>query len=183
MSNTTIHEAVGIFFDKAHLEDALIDLRNAGFDKEEIGLLAGERAVEESLGDIYAQYNRASDSGASPEIAFVKKDSLGDTFRSLSGGLVFTGASTAMGAAVISAGVFGGAVLAAAAGAAAVVGVGALAGAVIHKNDAEYLEEQVDAGHLLLFVRVNTDDEEATALKILSRHEGFDARIIKVEAG
>ena len=49
MSNTTIHEAVGIFVDRPHLEDALIDLRNAGFDKEEIGLLAGERAVKRSL--------------------------------------------------------------------------------------------------------------------------------------
>lgn len=182
MSNTTIREAVGIFFDRPHLEGALVELREAGFDKEEIGLLAGERAVKDTLSDIYAKYNRTENAETSPETAFVKKESLGDTFRSLSGGLVFTGASTAMGAAVISAGVFGGAVLAAAAGAAAVAGVGALAGAVIHKNDAEYLEEQVDAGHLLIFVRVTTDEEEAKALAILNQHEGYDARVIEVKA-
>jgi len=181
MSNTTIREAVGIFFDRQHLEDALQELQASGFVQDEIGLLAGERAVNKSLSDIYDQYNSADDESAAPETAFVKKDSLGDTFRSLSGGLVFTGTTTAMGAAVISAGVFGGAVLAAATGAAAVLGVGALAGAVIHKSDAEYLEEQVDAGHLLMFVRVSSADEEQRAVKILSRHEGYDARIIEVQ--
>lgn len=181
MSNT-IREAVGIFFDRQHLEEALQELQRSGFVQDEIGLLAGERAVSKSLSDIYDQYNSSADESAAPKTAFVKKDSLGDTFRSLSGGLVFTGGTTAMGAAVISAGVFGGAVLAAATGAAAVVGIGALAGAVIHKNDAEYLEEQVDAGHLLVFVRVSSADEEKRAVNILSRHKGYDARVIEVKA-
>ena len=35
---------------------------------------------------------------------------------------------------------------------------------------------------LLLFVRVNSAEEEARAVEIMSRHEGFDARVIKVEA-
>ena len=75
MSNTTIREAVGIFFDRPHLENALAELGKAGFDKEEIGLLASERAVNDTLSDIYAKYNRTENPDESPETAsLVRKE-------------------------------------------------------------------------------------------------------------
>lgn len=177
----TIREAIGIFFDPGHVKAALKELQEAGFKHDEIGLLAGEYTVEKSLGELYTRTNSYSDTSDIPETAFVKKEALGDTFRSLAGGLVFTGATTAMGVAVISAGVFGGAVLAAVTGAVAVAGVGVLIGSLIHQSDAEYLEEQVDEGHLLLFVRVHGEAEEKKAVAILARHSGFDARVHEVK--
>ncbi len=180
--NNLIREAVGIFFDSSDIKSALKGLQEAGFEHDEIGLLAGEHAVEQALGDLYKRTNTYQDCTNSPETAFVKRDSLGDTFRSLAGGLIFTGATTAMGIAVVSAGIFGGALMVAATGAAAVVGLGALIGSLIHQSDAEYLEEQVDEGHLLLFVRVNNSEEEKRALSILADHAGYNPRIYEVKA-
>lgn len=183
MSKSTIREAVGIFFGQQQLEEALQDLQESGFEHDEIGLLAGEHAIEKSLGELYSRVNTYTDRSKAPETAFVKNESLGETFRSLSNGLVFTGASSAMGVAVVSAGIFGGAVVVAAAGAVAVAGVSALVGTMIHQSDAEYLEEQVDKGHLLLFVRVSSPEEERQAVEILSRHAAYDARVHEVRAG
>lgn len=180
---TTVREAIGIFFEATDLRKAVDALQEAGFKHDELGLLAGEDCVEQSLAEFYKRTNTYTDTTLAPETAFVKKESLGDTFRSLAGALVFTGATTAMGVAVASVGVFGGAVLAAVTGAAGVITVGALIGAIIHQNDAEYLEEQVDEGHILLFVRVHDAAEEVKAVDILSRHGGYDARVHEVSPG
>lgn len=92
------------------------------------------------------------------------------------------GATTAAGAAVATAGVLGGALVVAATGTAAFAAIGAVLAAIIHESDADYLEEQVDEGHLLLFVRTKDSEHEAKAVDILSKHCGFDARVYSVPA-
>jgi outer membrane lipoprotein SlyB len=87
-----------------------------------------------------------------------------------------------MGAAVATGAIFGGALLAAVAGAVGVGAIGALISGIIHQSDAEYLEEQIDEGHLLLFVRVNDPAQEKLAVAILTRHSGYDARVHEVPA-
>lgn len=96
------------------------------------------------------------------------------------GSLFFAGATTAAGAAVVSAAVLGGALLAAATGAAAIGGVGAAMALILRESDAEHLEQQVDEGHLLLFVRVRDAAAEQRAIDILSRHSAYDARVHSV---
>jgi hypothetical protein len=53
---------------------------------------------------------------------------------------------------------------------------------IIHESDAEYLEEQVDEGHLLLFVRTDDSEREKLALDVLSRHGAFDAKVYEAPA-
>ncbi len=142
----SVREVIGVFFDVQHLEAAIRDLRASGFEHDQLGLLASEIAVEKSLADFYTRTNNHHDVSHAPVIAFVKKNSVGDTFRALEGGLFFVGGTVAMGAAVATGAIFGGALVAAAAGAAGVVAIGALVGGIIHQSDAEYLEEQVDEG-------------------------------------
>lgn len=48
-----IREAVGIFFDTKNLREAIDELVSSGFDRAELGLLAGEYTVKQSLGDLY----------------------------------------------------------------------------------------------------------------------------------
>jgi hypothetical protein len=175
-----IREAVGVFFDATHLKEAIADLSASGFARDTLGLLAGEYTVQQSLGDLYTRTNEFHDSPNAPATAFVKKESVGDTMHALAGGLFFAGGTAAMGALVASAAVLGGTLLAAVTGVAAVGSAGALLGALIHQSDAEYLEQQVDEGHLLLFVRVHDPAEERRALDILSKHAGYDARIHEV---
>jgi hypothetical protein len=176
-SGVKVREAIGIFFDREHLEEAIRDLEQSGFEHDQLGLLASEQAVEKSLGDIYDRTNDHFDESKGPSMAFARKEAGGDNFWSFNGGLFFAGSTAAMGAVVASAAVFGGALLVAAASVVGVGTVGAMAANLISKSDAEALAEQVDQGHLLLFVRVNNPDEESAAVQILSRHAGFDAKV------
>jgi hypothetical protein len=44
------------------------------------------------------------------------------------------------------------------------------------------LKEQVDEGHLLLFVRTPDAEQAKRAVEILSRHDAHDAAVYRVEA-
>jgi outer membrane lipoprotein SlyB len=175
-----IREAVGIFFDGQHLKDALKDLLASGFEPEELGLLASEQVVARSLGDLYARTNESADSAQAPAIAFIGKESNQETARTLGGSLFFVGTSGVMGAVVASAAVFGGALLAAVGGIVGVGVVGALVATIIHQSDAEYLQHQVDEGHMLLFVRMADSDREQQAMNILTRHCAVDVKMYEV---
>ncbi|MDQ2076014.1 hypothetical protein [Marinimicrobium sp. ABcell2] len=175
-----VREVIGIFFDQNHLKAAINDLHASGFNTGQIGLLASEYAVEESLGDLYTRINEPREEVAPPHMTFVRKTSVGDTFHALGGGLFFVGSTAALGAVVASAAVFGGALVAGVAAAVTVGTIGAVLGRIIHQSDAEYLEQQVDEGNLLLFIRADTREDEDRAIRILSKHSGFDARVHEV---
>lgn len=175
-----VRQAIGIFFEREHLDAAIDDLRNSGFDHDQIGLLATEQTVEKSLSDIYAKTNLHLDASKEPKMAYVNKKANDDNFWSRSGGLFFAGSTATTGAIVATAAVLGGPMVVAAAAAAGVGALGAAAALTMGKSDAESLGEQVDQGHILLFVRVTNPDEERTATRILSQHAGMDAKVYEV---
>jgi len=175
-----IREAVGIFSETDDLQRAIDDLLAVGFQRTEFGLLAGEMTVKQQLGDFYTSINEFAGSTSAPNITFVHKESVGDTVHALLGNLYLVGGTTMVGGAVITAGILGGAMLPAAAGIVAVGAVGAIIGMVIHQSDAEYLEEHVNAGHLVFFVRLKDAGQEALARAILATHCNFDINDIKV---
>ena len=171
---------MGIFFNAAHLKDALKDLLASGFGPDELGLLASEQVVARSLGDLYARTNENSDSPQAPAIAFIGIESNENITNNLSGSLFFVGTSGVMGAVVASSAVLGGALLAAIGGVVGVGIVGALVAMMIHQSDAEYLQQQVDEGHMLLFVRIADPAREQQAMNILTRHSGVDVKMYAV---
>jgi len=182
-NTATVREAVGIFFDSKRLHEAVDELTSAGFDFSDLGLLAGQYTVKQRLGEFYNQVNESADSAEGPSIAFVAEKSMGDTVHAFLGTLFFVGTTVASGAVVASAAVLGGGLLAAAAGAVALAGTtGGAMSLIIHESDAEYLEEQVDEGHLLLFVRTQDADEEVKAVTILSGHGAYEAKVYEVPA-
>jgi hypothetical protein len=176
----TVREAIGVLFDAKTLEEAIADLQASGFQHSEISVLAGQHTVRQSLGHIYDEINEDAAEPGAPRIAFVAKESVGDAVHAILGAFFFTGATVAAGAVVMTAGVLGTALMAAAAGAAAVGGVGALMAEMIGQSEAEYLEEEIDRGHLLLFVRTTDADREAKAVEILSKHSSFDPHVIEL---
>ncbi|MEO8467272.1 MAG: hypothetical protein ABI640_18255 [Gammaproteobacteria bacterium] len=173
----TIREAVGIFFDAEHLRDAINHLLAAGFKNEELGLLASEQIVRESLGDLYTRTNEDLDLAGAPSIAFVGKESTGGAAQPLGGSLFFVGTSGVIGAVVASSAILGGALLAAVSGAVGVGLVGLLVSTIIHQTDAAYLQEQVEKGHILLFVRMADSNREQQVLDILSGHCGVEVKM------
>ncbi|MEX0618329.1 MAG: hypothetical protein WDZ76_04045 [Pseudohongiellaceae bacterium] len=174
-----VREAVGIFFDADTLERTIGDLKAAGFKTEEIGLLAGKDTVKEQLGHVYQEVDQTGPDA--PHMAFVARESVNNTTHAYLGSTYFIGAVAAGGAAVATAGILGGAMMAALASVATAGGVGAIVAKIISKSDADTLEEQVDEGHLLLFVRTMDETAEKKALEILARDAALDPKIYTVE--
>lgn len=180
-TSRTVKEAVGVFFDPETLERAIDDLRSSGFQRTDLGVLADERTVTQRLDHLYARVTDSKGDPDKPPVDWIREESMGDAVHGLLGGVIFAGAATAAGTVIATVGLLGGAVLTAGVGAAAVGGLGAVLAAIIAKSDAEYLQEQVDRGHLLLFVRTRDSAGENRAIGILSKHSPFEARVYKLK--
>tara|TARA_R100001143_G_scaffold41116_2_gene37365 strand:- start:653 stop:1213 length:561 start_codon:yes stop_codon:yes gene_type:complete len=179
-SKKTIREAVAVFYDGEQLKKTVNAVLEAGYTNDQIGLLASENSIKASLGDFYHRTNESQDAGQKPVTAFVgKKD--GETEQgSFGGSLFFIGTTGAMGGVVASSAVLGGALVAALSGIFAVGLVGALAGKIIHQSDADYLQQQIDEGHILLFVRITDEDSEKKLSKLLESESGDKVRICEI---
>ena len=170
-------EAVGVFHDEASLQNAVDELLIACFDRASLSLLAGERTVEQKLGHKYDKVAELEDDLSVPRIAFVGKDSRVEGETAIISGLGYVGALGAVGAIVAS----GGTVAAAILGAAAIGGVGGLIGVALTRflehHHADYLQEQLDRGGLLLWVSLRSPDQENKVRKILTRSGAEDVHV------
>ena len=167
-------EAVGIFDTADALQEAIDELLSSGFDRAELSLLAAEETVEEKLGHKYEKVAELEDDLSVPRAAYVSTESIGDAEGGLVGGLMYIGALAAAGAVVAS----GGTLAATLAGAAMVGGLGGLIGSALARlvgdHHAHQLQEQLDHGGLLLWVRTKGEAHEKRAVQILSKHSAHD---------
>jgi hypothetical protein len=176
---TTTREAVAVFDDVSELDAAVQELRKMGFARADISLLATEDAVQKKLGHRYQRIEELEDEPEAPRVTYKTPAALADSDDILVGSLTYLPAVVAAGTVVASAGVV----------AAAVTGT-ALAGALIgtvltrwlDKHHAEHLQEQLDRGGLLLWVRTPDEPAERRALEILTRHSAHDVHIHELPA-
>jgi hypothetical protein len=180
---TGLREAVGVFDSGEALEAVIDELASSGFDRNEISLLAAEETVEKQLGHRYTKVAELEDDATVPRAAYVSKESTGDAEGALIGGLLYVGAVATAGAIVAS----GGTLAAVVTGAALAGGTGGLVGAVLARlvgnHHAHRLQEQLDHGGLLLWVRTTTPEREARATAILARHSAHDVHVHTLPAG
>jgi len=175
--NQLIREVVGIFHTSADLQAAIDDLLSGGFDRAELSFLASAHTVEKKLGHAYRRASDIADDPEIPRAAYVSTEAIGGAEGGLIGGLVYVGAIVAAGAVVVSEGP-----LAAAFAAAAIAGgaggfIGALLAHVVGHHHANYLEEQIDKGGLLLWVHARDADHEARSIAILKSHCGENVHV------
>lgn len=172
-----IREAVAVFSDESDLQAAIDELLSHGFDRAEISLLASEHAVEQKLGHRYRKVTEMEDDANVPRASYVSRESLGDAEGSLIGAPLYAAAVMAAGAIVIS----GGSLLAAIAGATVAGGVGAAIGSIltriVSERQARYVQDQLEHGGLLLWVRTWNVDDEKRAVGILRKHSGQDVHV------
>jgi hypothetical protein len=174
-----VTEAVAVFHEVRELDAAVEELRQAGFKRSEISLLATEDAVARKLGHRYERVEELEDDPKAPRTAYKTRASAGDSEGVIVGSLTYLPAVVAAGTVVASAGVV----------AAAVTGT-ALAGALIgtvltrwlDQHHADHLQEQLDHGGLLLWVRTADRAAEQRALEILARHSAQDVHIHELPA-
>jgi hypothetical protein len=181
----TIPEAVGIFHRNEDLQGAIDELLSSGFHRSELGLLASETAVREKLGDQFKSISALADDPAVPRAAYVSPEAIGEAQGGLIGALVYVGAAAAAGVLVASGGTLAAIII-------AVVlagGTGGLLGSVMAKwlgnHHATYLQDQLDRGGLLLWVRTRHAADEQRAVEILKRHSGGEVHVhaLPVPAG
>jgi len=154
--------AVGVFETKARAEQAVADLKAAGFTDSEIGMVyrdaEGKTVKSGAADETYAEEGAVTGAVA------------GAAGGALIGAGILAGVIPVIGP-VLALGTLG-TVLANAAGGAAIAGLaGALIGWGIPEDDAEYYEGEVQAGRFLLTVDTDRVDE---ARAILHRFSGFD---------
>lgn len=176
-SPTTRSEAVGVFADATSLQEAIDELLSSGFNQAEISLLAGERAVEEKLGHAYVKVAELEDDPAVPRTAYVSTEARGDAAGAAIGGLMYVGAMAAVGAVVATGGALAAAIAAAAAAGSASALIGSVLAEWISEHHANYLQEQIDHGGLLLWVRTRDPELETRAVDILAKHSGHDVHV------
>ena len=174
-----VTEAVAVFHEVRELDAAVEELTKAGYKKSDISLLATEDAVARKLGHRYERVEELEDDPKAPRAAYRTRPSAGDSEGLIVGSLTYLPAVVAAGTVVASAGVV----------AAAVTGTaiaGALIGTVLarwlDKHQAEHLQEQLDRGGLLLWVRTPDAAAERRALEILNRHSAHDVHIHELPA-
>jgi hypothetical protein len=177
--NLAVTEAVAVFDNVRELDAAVEELKGAGFKKGDISLLATEDAVAKKLGHRYERVEELEDDPKAPRTVYRTRGSVGDSEDMIVGSLTYLPAVVAAGTVVASAGVV----------AAAVTGTaiaGALIGTVLARwldqHHAERLQEQLDRGGLLLWVRTPDKVAEQRALEILRRHSAHDVHIHRLPA-
>jgi len=175
--STTVREAVGVFDDAETLQAAIDELLSSGFNRVDLSLLAGHQAVEEKLGHIYEKVEDLEDDPQSSRAAYMAPETIGDAEGALIGAPLYVAAATAIGLVVATGGT-----VAAAAGAAALAGgagaaIGTVLSAMLEKHHADYLNEQLEKGGLLLWAHTRDAAHEEKAQKILSTHSAHDVHL------
>lgn len=178
-SRTTGREAVAVFDEVGELDAAVEDLLKSGFKRADMSLLASDEAVAKKLGHRYERVEELEDEPDAPRIAYRARASIGDSDDVIVGTLTYLPAVVAAGTVVASEGVV----------AAAITGTaiaGALIGSVLtrwlDKHHAEQLQEQLDHGGLLLWVRTPDQSAQRRAVEILTRHSAHDVHIHQLPA-
>ena len=167
-------ETVAVFDDAGKLQEAIDKLLVSGFDRAALSLLAGEQAVEEKLGHMYEKVAELEDNGSVPRQAYVSIESIGEAKGGLVGGLMYVGAMAAVGAAVASGGTLAGIIAAAAMAGGAGGLIGSVLADIVGDHHANHIQEQLDRGGLLLWVRTRDQSQQERAMRILSDHSGHD---------
>lgn len=155
---------VGVFADRNNAQQAIEELRRAGFQDDQIGLMAsGDSDYGTTASEASETY--AAEGGATGLAA-------GAGVGALWGLGIAAGMLPAIGPA-IAGGTLAIVLSSAAAGAAAAGLGGTLVGLGIPKEEAEYYESELKSGRIILTVR--PDGRNSEAMAILRRFGGYDA--------
>jgi hypothetical protein len=172
-----MREAVAIFDDAVSLEAAVADLRANGFAEDDLSILAGAEAIQEKLGHGYQEAEQAEDDSSAPREPVIPAPELAAHERNL------TNVYAVM-PILLSAGV-----VVATTGPLAALAVGALVGGTLLSTTlaglmdaryAEHLDEQLERGRVLLWVRIPGAAKEQTAVDVLKKHAGHGVHVHEI---
>jgi hypothetical protein len=166
----TVHEAVALFDDQEKLHAAISELVRAGVDRADISLLAQEDRAERDLA--HEDTGNLAEDPDAPRAAPITDTDVrqGRTLATSLGAVI--AAFAASGITVLSGGAAAAAIAAAVAAGGGIGAVGAALGRVAGGDRARFLQEQIDRGGILLWVKIKNASVERRIEEILARHDG-----------
>jgi len=173
----TTHErrtAVGVFSDHVQADQAIAELKRAGFRDDQIGVAARDWRAQTGTGTVKKEDDTMAGEAA---LAGAITGAAGGALVGLG---ILAGVIPVIGPA-IAAGTLGIILSNAAAGAAVVGLVGALVGLGIPEEEARYYEEEFKSGRVI--VTVKADGRYDEALAILRRHGASDRATAQAHVG
>jgi hypothetical protein len=181
LERVRVREVAGVFRSQDSLEAVVGDLLQTGFDRADIDLMASADVILERLGGMYAPVEDLADVSQVPRRAFVAREDTTLTAAGAIGILTFIGATAAALGVVASGGALAAAIAAAAAGGGAAGGIGTLIARSLGRRHAEQIQALLEAGGLVLWVRVRSPEQEEKAQEILKRHGAEAVRVHEIE--
>lgn len=178
MQQETIREAVGLFPDMQHLQDAVRDLEGTAFPRQDISVLGNRAEIEQIFGEPTVNPDIAEDASQSPRQSPVRPEEKTIAASAVMGGGAYVGViAMALAVPPLSAPAMLAAV-ALGAGTGAAVGRGVVK--LLEEHFAKNVQEQVDKGGLLLWVRTPDEEKERLACDILTQHGASHVKIHEV---
>lgn len=165
MTQKKFREAVGVFDDKDKLDEAIAELELKAFNRAQISVLGTKQSIEERFGKPVVKPVKLEDNPDTPRMAPVRPEEKGLAAGALISGGLFVGAIGALIAAgaavsipaVISAAAIGG-------------GSGGLLVKVLGGHFDEHIEKQIKKGGLVLWVHILGPKREKIACDILEKY-------------
>ena len=177
MADTAIREAVGVFHDERSLQSAVDALLIAGFDRSYLSLLAGRRQVETKLGHPVERVTDLEDDAEAPTQAYVGTDSRTEGKGILLSVPFYVGACAAAIIVLASGGSLLWAFVAGAVVGAVCTAIGIVVARSFDRQHARKLQEQLERGGLLLWVRTPSPEDERRAIEALRLNGAEDVHI------
>ncbi len=178
----TIREVVGVFNNSDTLQKAIDELQTQGFARHHMSVLADAITVEKKLGHIYRRVEELEDNPNVPRTIFVPLDSIGSAEGGLIGAPLYIASCTAAAIVTVSQGSLLTAVMAAIASGAGGALIGNIFAKRLGKHHADYIQEQIKRGGLLLWVFLPDTKHEKQAIKILKKYSARDVHIHNIPA-
>ena len=174
-----IKEAVGIFDNNDKLQEAIDELSISGFERYEISVIGSESAMQQKFNVSYKDPKYLVDNPQTPRSINVSSEEVGVAEGAVISGGILAGVVAALiaagGVAVPST------IPAAIIGATAGTALGGVMAQLIGNSHAKKLQQQIDAGGLVLWVRTHTLEKEKLASDILTKHEAKDVHIHSIK--
>jgi len=182
VARAKVREVAGVFRSREQLDNAITALLLAGLDRADIDLMASADAVRRNLGGAYVAAEELADVPGIPRKSFVAREDVTTVVAGIAGILTYIGATASALAVVASGGAL------ALVAAAAVIGGGLTGGTgaffihqILGQERGDELETLMEAGGLVLWVRVHNPNQEKTAIEILRSHGGEAVRVHEIE--
>lgn len=170
----SVCEVVGVFHAADDFEAAIEELLSSGFDRAQLSLLASETAIEDKLKHRCRRAAELADDPTVPRTSYVSTAAVGDAQGALIGGLTYVGATSAIGAVVMSGGALAGTLIAAIVAGGAGTLLGSILAGLVGRHHAENLNAHIERGGLILWIRAWEPQDEALAINIVRKHGAAD---------